>query len=62
MFSYEELARHDKLDLDMFWLKDESVEYLENLRESKVLATEIIDDLQVALAVFGAIQAALDDE
>ncbi len=56
---YEELVRRDKLNLDIFWLKDKSLEDSENLPEPDVLAQEIADDLQTALEQFAAIAAEL---
>ena len=37
------------IDLDIFWLRDESLEESDNLPDSDVLAQEIIDDLEAAL-------------
>ena len=54
-FSYEELAKRDKLNLDIFWIKDKSLEDADSLSEPDVLAQEIADDLQTALELFGAI-------
>jgi len=54
-FTYEELAKRDKLNLDIFWIKDKSLEDAESLPEPDVLAQEIADDLQTALELFGAI-------
>ena len=48
-FEYEELLKRDKLNLDIFWLKDKTLEDSENLPEPDVLAQEIIDDLENAL-------------
>ena len=59
-FDYGELAKRDKLNLDIFWLKDESLEDSENLPEPDVLAAEIVEDLQAALEAFEAIQAELE--
>jgi type I restriction enzyme M protein len=58
-FTYEELLKRDKLNLDIFWLKDKSLEDSENLPEPDVLAQEIADDLQTALDQFTAIAAEL---
>ena len=58
-FAYDELAKRDKLNLDIFWLKDKSLEDSENLPEPDVLAQEIADDLQTALDQFAAIAAEL---
>jgi type I restriction enzyme M protein len=58
-FTYEDLIKRDKLNLDIFWLKDKSLEDSENLPEPDVLAQEIADDLQTALDQFAAIAAEL---
>jgi len=49
MFTYEELAARDKCSLDIFWLKDESLEDSANLPDPHILAEEIADDLRFAL-------------
>ncbi len=54
-FAYEELAKRDKLNLDILWIKDKSLEDADSLPEPDVLAQEIADDLQTALELFGAI-------
>ena len=59
-FSYEELLRRDKLNLDIFWLRDESLEDSENLPEPEVLAAEIVEDLHIALEAFQAIAQELE--
>ena len=51
-FSYEELLEWDKLNLDIVWLRDESLEDSENLPEPEVLAAEIVEDLHAALEAF----------
>ncbi|MCC6210428.1 MAG: SAM-dependent DNA methyltransferase [Burkholderiales bacterium] len=58
-FGYDDLSKRDKLNLDIFWLKDRSLEDSENLPEPDVLAQEIADDLQTALEQFAAIAAEL---
>ncbi|MCW3055779.1 MAG: hypothetical protein JWN14_4949, partial [Chthonomonadales bacterium] len=59
-YPYEELLQRDKVSLDIFWLRDESLEDSANLPEPDVLATEIMDDLQTALEQFALIAADLD--
>lgn len=49
-FSYEDLIARDKTNLDIFWLRDESLEGNDNLPEPAVLAQEIADDLESALS------------
>ena len=47
-FTYEELTKRDKLNLDIFWLKDESLEDSANLPESDVIAAELIYEFPFA--------------
>ena len=58
-FSYNEIVKRDKLNLDIFWHKDKSLEDSDNLPEPDVLAQEITDDLQTALEQFTAIAGEL---
>jgi len=58
-FSYDELDKRDKLNLDIFWLRDKSLEDSDDLPEPDVLAQEIADDLQTALEQFAGIAAEL---
>jgi type I restriction enzyme M protein len=51
-FPYAELAARDKASLDIFWLKDDSLENLDDLPAPEVLQQEIIDHLEAALASF----------
>ncbi|NOZ94874.1 MAG: SAM-dependent DNA methyltransferase, partial [Acidobacteria bacterium] len=55
-FAYDELAARDKANLDIFWLRDESLEDSANLPEPGVIAAEIVEDLQAALEQFAAIE------
>ena len=58
-FAYDELIKRDKCNLDIFWLKDESLEDSANLPEPHIIAAEIMEDLQAALDEFAAIAADL---
>lgn len=49
VFTYDELIKRDKVSLDIFWLKDESLEDTENLPPPEIIAQEIADNLQSAL-------------
>ncbi len=51
-FSYDEIIKRDKTNLDITWLKDESLEDLENLPEPDELKKEIIENLEIALNSF----------
>lgn len=59
-FNYEELLKRDKVNLDLFWLRDTSLEDSANLPAPEVIAAEIVDDLQAALDQFAAIAASLN--
>jgi type I restriction enzyme M protein len=50
----------DKVNLDIFWLRDESLEDSANLPDPDVLAREIAGDLQAALAQFESIASDLE--
>jgi len=54
-FDYDELTQRDKVSLDIFWLKDKSLEDAENLPDPEVLAREIMKNLEVALEQFSGI-------
>jgi type I restriction enzyme M protein len=58
-YPYEELAKRDKCSLDIFWLRDESLEDSENLPPPDVIAAEIVEDLRAALEQFAEIEADL---
>jgi type I restriction enzyme M protein len=59
-FTYDELIARDKANLDITWLRDESLEDMENLPAPEVIAREIVEDLTAALAEFEAVAAALE--
>ncbi len=61
-FTYDELIQRDKASLDIFWLKDESLEDTENLPEPDIIAAEIVENLGSALALFGNIEEELEVE
>ncbi len=58
-FTYDELLQRDKVSLDITWLRDESLEDIENLPPPEVIAQEIVEDLEAALAEFSAIAVSL---
>ena len=49
------MIARDKANLDIFWLKDESLEDTENLPAPEVLAAEIAENLESALEQFNNI-------
>ena len=54
-YTYDEIIARDKASLDIFWLRDESLEDSANLPDPDILAAEIIEDLQSALEELQAI-------
>jgi type I restriction enzyme M protein len=54
-FTYDELLKRDKVNLDIFWLKDEALEDSANLPAPEIIAQEITDDLEAALEQFAEI-------
>ena len=54
-FDYDELLKRDKVNLDIFWLKDEALEESANLPAPDVIAQEISDDLEAAMEQFATI-------
>jgi type I restriction enzyme M protein len=49
----------DKVSLDIFWLKDDSLEDSANLPAPEILAQEISENLQAALEQFNSIYESL---
>ena len=60
-FNYEELIEREHVNLDIFWLKDGSIEDAADLPAPDVLVAEITENLEAALAQFQNIQAELDN-
>ncbi|EIT72126.1 MULTISPECIES: HsdM family class I SAM-dependent methyltransferase [Hydrocarboniphaga] len=58
-YGYDELIARDKASLDLFWLKDKSLDSLDDLPTPDVLQQEIIDHLEAALSSFRDVAAAL---
>ena len=59
-FTYDELVARDKVNLDITWLRDESLEDADNLPAPEIIAREIVEDLAAALAEFEAVATALE--
>jgi type I restriction enzyme M protein len=55
-FTYDELIARDNTNLDIFWIKDDSLVDLENLPEPEILLEEIIDNLKNALEEFEGVK------
>lgn len=52
-FAASELLERDKTNLDIFWLKDDSLTDLDSLPAPEVIAAEIVENLEAALEQFG---------
>lgn len=58
-FNYDELVARDKINLDITWLRDETLEDFDNLPAPEIIAREIVEDLTAALEEFAAVAHAL---
>ena len=58
-FTYDELLKRDKVNLDIFWLRDESLEESDNLPPPNIIAHEIVENLEAALEEFSQIEEEL---
>ena len=61
-FTYDEITARDKTNLDIFWLKDESLGDMDNLPDPDILALEIIENVEAGLASFKEIANGLNDQ
>jgi type I restriction enzyme M protein len=53
-FTYQELTTRDKCNLDITWLRDESLQDTDNLPPPETIAAEIVENLESALEQFKA--------
>ena len=60
-FTYEELIQREHANLDIFWLKEDSLEDAADLPAPDVLAAEITENLASALAQFRNIHTELGE-
>lgn len=61
-FTYEQIVARDKANLDITWLRDESLEDFDHLPSPEILAREIVEDLTAALSEFEAVAVALESQ
>jgi len=61
VYSYDELMERDKANLDILWLKDDSLQDAADLPAPEVLAREIIGELEAALEEFNSIAISLEE-
>ena len=60
-FAIDDIMARDKVSLDIFWLKDDSLEDAANLPTPEVLAAEIVENLEAALEQFRGITDTLGE-
>ncbi len=58
-FAYDEIIARDKTNLDIFWMKDDSLEDTDNLPAPAILAAEIVEQLEAALTEFRSVEEVL---
>lgn len=51
-FKYDDIVLRDKTNLDIFWIKDNSLANLDNLPDPEVLASDIIENIESGLDSF----------
>jgi type I restriction enzyme M protein len=54
-FTYDDLLKRDKVNLDIFWLKDDALEESANLPAPEIIAADITADLEAAMEQFATI-------
>ena len=59
-FTYDEPLARNKMNLDIFWLKDETLEDSASLPAPDILVQEILDNLEAALSQFAGITEELE--
>jgi type I restriction enzyme M protein len=60
-FSYDKLMERDKVNLDITWIPDKSLEDSDNLPDPDVIALEIAENLEDALEQFSGIVGSLKE-
>ena len=51
-YTYDEIMARDKVNLDIFWLRDASLEDTDNLPDPDIIAAEMVEDREAALEQF----------
>ncbi len=59
-FTYDVIITRDKTNLDIFWLKDDSLGDMDNLPDPDILALEIVENIEAGLASFKEIVEGLN--
>jgi len=58
-YDYAEIQKRDKLSLDLFWIKDQSLTDTDSLPAPDIIAAEIVDELETVLEQFARISSRL---
>ena len=58
--TYDEIIKQDKTSLDIFWIKDKSLEDTENLESPEVILEEMTDNLESALDMLNEVKVVLE--
>jgi len=58
-FDYDDLVARDKTNLDIFWLKDDSLEDVDALPPPDIIAADIVENLREALEYFSEVEEAI---
>jgi len=61
-YTIDEILSRDRTNLDIFWLKNESLIDLENMADAETLIDSIIKNVETALNNFKTIKEAITDE
>lgn len=61
-FTYDEISSRDKTNLDIFWLKDESLRDMDKLPDPDTIASEIVENLEAGLESFKEIVEDLNNK
>ncbi len=61
-FDVDEILKRDKTNLDISWIKDESLEDVDNLPDPDVIVNELVEELEAALAQLTEIASDLKHE
>jgi len=59
-FKLDEIIARDKTNLDIFWLKDDSLGDMDNLPDPDIIALEIVENIEAGLASFKEIVEGLN--
>lgn len=60
-FAADELLKRDKLNLDIFWLRDDSLDDVDALPPPEDIAADIVENLRAALEAFESVSDELAD-